>query len=78
MQKLENPAVDENFQKGIALFEAVKSYSMKYEVDPATPFAALSTQTDTVDFIQFPRQTLVYTTGVINDGYPYLTNNPPD
>jgi tetratricopeptide (TPR) repeat protein len=67
MQGVENPAVDENLQKGIALFEAVKSYGIRYEVDPATPFSELSSQTEVVDFIQFPRQTLDYTTGDCDD-----------
>ncbi|MBF9016431.1 MULTISPECIES: lipopolysaccharide assembly protein LapB [unclassified Oceanispirochaeta] len=67
MQEFENPSIDENLQKGMVLFEAVKSYGVRYEVDPATPFAALSEQTSTVDFIQFPRQTLGYTTGDCDD-----------
>jgi hypothetical protein len=67
MQEFENPAVDENLQKGMILFEAVKSYGVRYEIDPATPFATLSEQKTTVDFIQFPRQTLGYTTGDCDD-----------
>jgi tetratricopeptide (TPR) repeat protein len=67
MQEFENPAVDENLQKGIVLFEALKSYGIRYEIDPATPFASLSEQTEMVDFIQFPKQTLKYTTGDCDD-----------
>jgi hypothetical protein len=29
-----NPAVDENFQKGMAVFNAVKSYNIRYEIGP--------------------------------------------
>lgn len=67
MQEFENPAVDENLQKGMILFEAVKSYGVRYEVDPATPFANVSAESTFVDFIQFPRQTLEYTTGDCDD-----------
>ncbi|MDA3955432.1 hypothetical protein [Oceanispirochaeta sp.] len=67
MQEFENPAVDENLQKGMILFESVKSYGVRYEVDPTTPYASLAGQTSIVDFIQFPRQTLGYTTGDCDD-----------
>ncbi|MEA1910438.1 MAG: hypothetical protein U9N32_02035 [Spirochaetota bacterium] len=67
MQEVENPAVDENLQKGMAIFEAVKSYGIRYEVDPATPFSELSGQKTAIDFLQFPRQTLQYTNGDCDD-----------
>ncbi len=67
MQEFENPAVDENLQKGIVLFEAIRSYGIRYEIDPTTPFIEFSEQKDAVDFIQFPRQTLNFTTGDCDD-----------
>ncbi len=67
MQEIKNPAVDENLQKGMVLFEAVKAYGIRYEVDPSTPFAELSGQKTAVDFLQFPRQTLHYSNGDCDD-----------
>jgi tetratricopeptide (TPR) repeat protein len=67
MQDVKNPAVDENLQKGMSIFEAVKSYGIRYEIDPATPFADLSSQETAIDFLQFPRQTLQYTNGDCDD-----------
>lgn len=67
MQEEANTAVDENLQKGMALFEAIKSYGIRYQVDPVTPFAEFSEQTTAIDFIQFPRQTLEYTNGDCDD-----------
>lgn len=64
---MENPSVDENFQKGMAIFEAVNAYGVRYETDPSTPFAELSGQKTAVDFLQFPRQTLNYTNGDCDD-----------
>ena len=67
MKEVENPAVDENLQKGMALFDAVQAYGIRYEIDPATPFSELSQEKTVVDFLQFPRQTLEYTNGDCDD-----------
>jgi transglutaminase-like putative cysteine protease len=67
MQAVQNPAVDENLQKGMALFTALKSYGLRYEVDPTTPFSELSESETEVDFLQFPRQTLQFTSGDCDD-----------
>jgi tetratricopeptide (TPR) repeat protein len=67
MQAVKNPAIDENLQKGIVLFEAVKAYGIRYEIDPTTPFSELSENASAVDFLQFPRQTLQYTSGDCDD-----------
>src|SRR6056297_1218294 len=67
IQELQNPAVDENLQKGMALFSALQTYGLHYEVDPATPFAELSVAKTAIDFLQFPRQTLQFTSGDCDD-----------
>ncbi len=67
MQEVENPALDGNLQRAMALFEAVKTYGIRYQIDPATPFAELSETTHAVDYLQFPRQTLQYTNGDCDD-----------
>jgi len=67
IKDVKNPAIDENLQKGMAIFEAVKSYGIYYEIDPATPFTELSGQKTAIDFLQFPRQTLRYTNGDCDD-----------
>lgn len=67
MQDVKNPAVDENLQKGMVIFEAVKAYGIHYEIDPTTPFSELSEQKTAIDFLQFPRQTLQYTNGDCDD-----------
>jgi hypothetical protein len=62
-----NLSVDINLQKGMALFEAVKAYGIRYEIDPTTPFAEYSKDMLAIDFLQFPRQTLNYTNGDCDD-----------
>jgi tetratricopeptide (TPR) repeat protein len=67
IQEVQNPQVDEHLQKGMAVFEALSSYGIRYEIDPTTPFAELSENETAVDFLQFPRQTLQYTNGDCDD-----------
>jgi hypothetical protein len=67
MQEVKNPAVDENLQKGITVFEAVREYGIQYEIDPTTPFSEFSEDAGAIDFLQFPRQTLQYTNGDCDD-----------
>ena len=67
MQAVKNPAVDENLQKGMAVFEAVRLYGIQYEIDPTTPFSEFSEDETAIDFLQFPRQTLQYTNGDCDD-----------
>ena len=67
IQDIKNPSVDENLQKSMAIFEAIKAYGIHYEVDPTTPFTELSIQKTAIDFLQFPRQTLKYSNGDCDD-----------
>lgn len=67
MKTVKNPAVDENLQKAMAMFEAVKSRGISYEVDPTTPFSEFSEEAGAIDFLQFPRQTLQYSNGDCDD-----------
>lgn len=67
MQEVKNPAIDENLQKGMAMFEALNAFGMQYEIDPTTPFTELSGDATAIDFLQFPRQSLRYTSGDCDD-----------
>jgi hypothetical protein len=48
-------------------FESLKLYGMRYVVDPASSYSALSSKEGAVDFIQFPRQTLDFKAGDCDD-----------
>ncbi|MBA7484183.1 MAG: tetratricopeptide repeat protein [Spirochaeta sp.] len=60
-------AVNSNLCMAMALHEALRIYGMTYVVDPTTPFAEFSKDKLAVDFLQFPRQTLIYTAGDCDD-----------
>ena len=62
-----NPAIDRNLQAAMALHQALDLYGIGYAVDPKSAYAANSLSKETVDFLQFPRQTLEYKAGDCDD-----------
>jgi tetratricopeptide (TPR) repeat protein len=58
---------DNVMKQGMAIHEALTSYGIHYVVDPKTPFTQFSAQKTSVDFLQFPRQTLEYKAGDCDD-----------
>lgn len=55
-----------NPQLAMALFESLKIYGLNYVIDPASSYAANAGGT-TIDFLQFPYQTLNYRGGDCDD-----------
>jgi tetratricopeptide (TPR) repeat protein len=51
----------------MAMHTAFSLYGMSYVIDPTTPFKEFSISKKTVDFLQFPRQTLEYRAGDCDD-----------
>ncbi len=60
-------AVNANLSMAMGIHEALRLYGLSYVVDPKTPFAEYSKNKLSVDFLQFPRQTLNYTAGDCDD-----------
>lgn len=60
-------SLDKNFQIGMGLYEALSLYGIGYVVDPSSAYAELSENTDVVDYIQFPQQTLISQAGDCDD-----------
>ena len=60
-------AVSQNLRMAMAVHEALSLYGMSYVVDPTTPYETFSQQKLTVDYLQFPRQTLDYRAGDCDD-----------
>lgn len=59
------PGMNDNLQKAIAVHETVRLLKLNYQKDPSS---AISTGNRTsVDFLQFPQQTLAYRTGDCDD-----------
>ena len=60
-------AVNSKFRNAMAIFEALGLYGIGYVIDPNTPYEVLSEDTNSLDFIQFPNQTLAYKAGDCDD-----------
>ncbi|HVO38028.1 MAG TPA: hypothetical protein VMV03_03270, partial [Spirochaetia bacterium] len=59
--------INRNFLTALALFEALRLHGMSYAVDPTSPFTEMSKQKTSVDYLQFPNQTLDYKAGDCDD-----------
>ncbi|MCK5570812.1 MAG: hypothetical protein KAJ15_13915, partial [Spirochaetes bacterium] len=59
-------ALNHNLLMGIGIFQALDLYGISYVVDPTTPYKDFS-ENLTVDFLQFPNQTLEYRAGDCDD-----------
>jgi tetratricopeptide (TPR) repeat protein len=59
--------IDENLRKAMAVHEAIRLYRMVYSKDPHTPYTGSAEKKATVDFLQFPRETLLYKAGDCDD-----------
>lgn len=62
-----NRGVSSSLMSAMGLHEALDCYGMHYIPDPTTPYTELSEQTQTVDYLLFPRQTLEYQGGDCDD-----------
>lgn len=63
----ESTAIDRNFQRAVAIHNALSLYGMTYVIDPTTSYAELSETETAIDFLQFPRETLEYKAGDCDD-----------
>jgi tetratricopeptide (TPR) repeat protein len=59
--------IDENLRKAMAIHEAVRLFKMVYSKDPQTPYTGSEEKRASVDFLQFPRETLLYKAGDCDD-----------
>lgn len=68
MVRTESPlALNPNLMTAMGMFSALKLYGISYVVDPRTPFMEYSKNASMVDYLQFPRQTLLYRSGDCDD-----------
>jgi tetratricopeptide (TPR) repeat protein len=67
VRAMQPQAVSDRFRLGAGLFSALSLYGMSYVVDPASSYAEFSAKKMTVDYLQFPRDTLEFKTGDCDD-----------
>ena len=58
---------DEALRKAAAVFSALGEFGLRYVIDPASSYKALSANAAAVDYLQFPVQTLDYRSGDCDD-----------
>ncbi len=60
-------SIDANLRQAVGLLEQLRLYGVQYVPDPKVPYAKSSLQEGSVDYLQFPAQTLDYRAGDCDD-----------
>jgi len=56
-----------NFRSAAILFQALEAYGLRYVVDPKGSYATMKGKAESVDYLQYPVETLTYRTGDCDD-----------
>lgn len=67
IRREKNESVSDNLQSAMVLYAAMIQHNIGYNVDPTSSYRTLSGDNFQVDYIQFPRQTLMYKGGDCDD-----------
>ncbi|MBI9099910.1 MAG: hypothetical protein JEY91_15625, partial [Spirochaetaceae bacterium] len=67
IRELNQNAINLNLRIALGIFETLELYGMNYVIDPASSYIELSENSDAVDFLQFPSQTLTFRAGDCDD-----------
>jgi len=67
VKDLMNSGIDGNLQLAIAFHHVLRLYGLSYTPSPTTPYSQTSANPEIVDFVRFPRQTLVGRAGDCSD-----------
>ena len=67
IRKSRNESISENLQNAMVLYAAMAEHNLGYNVDPSSSYKQLSKDALTVDYVQFPRQTLMFKGGDCDD-----------
>ncbi|MGC8768243.1 hypothetical protein [Calditerrivibrio sp.] len=59
--------INNNISVGLGVFEFLKTYGIKYQQDPNSPYSTISGNAETVDYVQYPTDTLKRKTGDCDD-----------
>ncbi|MBN2657781.1 MAG: hypothetical protein JXR86_12030 [Spirochaetales bacterium] len=67
IRELDQSAINLNLRIALGIFETLELYGINYVIDPASSYIEMSENADSVDFIQFPSQTLTFRAGDCDD-----------
>ena len=59
--------INTNLQQAMGIFEALRMYGINYVIDPNSSYVELSEQEHTIDYLQYPHQTLFFRGGDCDD-----------
>ena len=59
--------INSNFRLSMAIFQSLKDYNINYVIDPQTPYEEFSKDKLSIDYLQFPVQTMNYRAGDCDD-----------
>jgi hypothetical protein len=62
-----NPSISENLQNAMVLYAAMVQHNLGYTIDPNSAYKVLSKDNLAIDYVQFPRQTLMFKGGDCDD-----------
>ncbi|HAK45532.1 MAG TPA: hypothetical protein DCO79_06390, partial [Spirochaeta sp.] len=67
VKEISPAAISKNLCIAMGIHNGLNAAGVNYQIDPKTPFTEFSADSLAVDFLQFPRQTLSYTSGDCDD-----------
>jgi tetratricopeptide (TPR) repeat protein len=67
IRRSRNESISENLQNAMALYAALIQHNLGYNIDPTSSYKVLSKDSLQVDYVQFPRQTLMFKGGDCDD-----------
>ena len=59
--------INNNFRMAMGIFQGLKLYNINYVIDPQTPYELFSKDKLSIDYLQFPVQTMNYKAGDCDD-----------
>jgi len=67
LKPLKGSTVGKQLAKAVLFYEALNALEISYVPDPNTPFSEVAGNTEVIDYVQFPRETLRRKTGDCDD-----------
>ncbi len=59
--------INNNFRLAMGVFQSLRDYNINYVIDPQTPYEEFSRDSLSIDYLQFPVQTMNYKAGDCDD-----------
>ena len=60
-------SINSSFRLAMGIFQSLKDYNINYVIDPQTPYEQFSREKLSIDYLQFPVQTMNYKAGDCDD-----------